>query len=133
MHSDTGLEEGVAEVSLMVGDANASGRLSVAHTEDLVWFLARSALIITWLDVDRGDRADTTAILPLRPLCLEVTKLATRCIAVGKGLPTRVGLSLTDGLWASMREFKDDHGPSLYCDYAESESETDDLHTTTLF
>ena len=133
VHSDRGLQEGVAEVALMIVDANAAGRLSVAHTEDLVWFLARSALIITWLDVDRGDREDTTAILPLRPLCLEVTKLATRCIAVGKGLPTRVGLSLTDGLWASMREVRNDHGPSLYCDYAASESETDDPHTPTLF
>jgi hypothetical protein len=117
----------------MIGDANAAGRLSVAHTEDLVWFLARTALIITWLDVDRGDREDTTAILSVRPLCLEVTKLATRCIALGKGLPTKVGESLTEGLWASMREVRGDHGPSLYCDYAGSESGTDDLNTSTLF
>jgi hypothetical protein len=134
VHSDSGfLEEGVAEVALMLCDANAAGRLSVAHTEDLVWFLARTALIITWMDVDRGDREDTTAILPLRPLCLEVTKLATRCISLGKGLPTQVGESLTKGLWAAMREVGNDHSPSLYCDYAASESATDELRTSTLF
>jgi hypothetical protein len=133
VHSDRGLEEGVAEVALMIGDANAARRLSVAHTEDLVWFLASTALVITLMDVDRGDREDTTAVLPLQPLCLEVTKLATRCISLGKGLPTRVGESLTEGLWAVMREVAKDHSPSLYCDYTESESETDDLHTSTLF
>ena len=133
VHSDSGLEEGLAELALMIGDANAAGRLSVAHTEDLVWFLARTALIITWLDVDRGDREDTTTILPVRPLCLEVTKLATRCIALGKGLPTTVGESLTEGLWASMREVRKGHSPSRYFDYAGSESGTDDLHTSTLF
>ncbi len=120
VHSYRGVEEGVAEMELMIGDAPGAGRLSVEHTEDLVWFLARAALLITWMDVDRGDREDTTVVLPLRPLCLEVTKLATRCISLGKGLPTCVGGTLTAGLWTAMREVGKDHSPSRYCDYATS-------------
>ncbi len=96
-------------------------------------FLARAALLITWMDVDRGDREDTTVVLPLRPLCLEVTKLATRCISLGKGLPTSVGETLTAGLWTAMREVGNDHSPNLYCDYTTSESETDAPPTSTLF
>jgi hypothetical protein len=128
------MAEGLADVVLLVGDANTAGRLSVAHTEDLIWFLARAALTITWMDFDRIDREDTTEVLPVMPLCLEVTKLATQCICLGKVLPTTVGETLTDGLLDAVREVRKDHSPnSLYCDFALSESETDDYHITTLF
>ncbi len=54
------MSHGLATIALVAGNAEVNGRLSVANTEDLVWFLARSAFIITWMDNDRMDRVETT-------------------------------------------------------------------------
>jgi hypothetical protein len=43
---ERGMDAGLVVLIIMVGDANIAGRLSVPQTEDLVWFLARSAFIL---------------------------------------------------------------------------------------
>ncbi len=137
VHGERGMFEGVCQLVILIGDACIAGRLSVAHTEDLIWFLARATLTIAWMDADRAEREDTTVVLPVMPLCLEVTKLATWCISLGKGLPTTVGETLTNGIMAAAKEIRRDHGPSLYCDFGEWKDpdvpESDGYHPITLF
>ncbi len=59
-----GMDNGLVAILLMAGDAEFGDRISLVHTVDLVWFLARSAFIIAWMDTDRADREDTTVVLP---------------------------------------------------------------------
>jgi hypothetical protein len=99
-----GMSHGLATIALVAGNAEVNGRLSVANTEDLVWFLARSAFIFNWMDNDRMDRVETTEVLPVMPICLEVLKMATLGIALGTGVPTKVVWTLTEAIFApSMR------------------------------
>jgi acyl carrier protein phosphodiesterase len=84
--------------------ANLSGEL----TTDLVWFMARSALILTWVDWDRASRLDFTNALPVMPLCREVVQMATRRIAMGKGLDQRVAESWRKALSRALHDLEQD-------------------------
>ena len=116
---ERGMDHGLAALMVMAGDANIAGRLSVPRTEDLLWFLARSAFILLWMDADRIDREDTAIALPVTSLCIEVVKMATRGIALGKGLPTKVARMFLRVVYRAVLEarFDDPARPRLYCDY----------------
>ncbi len=124
---ERGMDAGLVAIMLMAGDANIAGRLSVSRTEDLVWFLARSAFILLWMDADRIDREDSAIALPVTALCIEVVKMATRGIALGKGLPTKVARIFTRVLYSAVLEAKCDDPacPHLYCDYGGTDSDPD--------
>ncbi len=70
-----------ATLCLAVGDSPASLDISVELTLDMVWFLARGALIVRWMDLNRSRRLDSINALPMMPVCLEVCRMATRRIA----------------------------------------------------
>ncbi len=55
-------------------------------TIDIVWFMARGALVLQWMDWDRASRLDSTNAFPVMPICRECLQMATRRIAMGKGL-----------------------------------------------
>ncbi len=116
---ERGMDHGLVVLMIMAGDANIAGRLSVPQTENLVWFLARSAFILLWMDTDRIDREDMAIALPVTSMCIEVVKMATRGIALGKGLPTKVGQIFTRVLYSAVLEarFDDPFRPRLFCDY----------------
>ena len=116
---ERGMNAGLVVLIIMAGDANIAGRLSVPRTEDLLWFLARSAFILLWMDADRIDREDTAIALPVTSLCIEVVKMATRGIALGRGLPTKVARIFTRVLYSAVLEAKcdDPSRPRLFCDY----------------
>jgi hypothetical protein len=129
-----GMDHGLVTILLMAGDADIAGRLSVANTEDLVWFLARAAFIIAWMDTDHIDREDTTLVLPIMPLCLEVLKMATRGICLGKGLLTKVALTLPKGMMAAVKEINDaTYRDSLCCDLYKDDSDAEEYHPPPLF
>jgi hypothetical protein len=130
-----GMDSGLVAILLMAGDAEIGSRISVEQTTDLVWFLAPSAFIITWMDTDRTDREDTTVVLPILPLCLEVTKMATNCISMDQGLPTKVALTLTTGMMAVVKELNNaTYCDRFYCDlYADVSEADEESHPTPLF
>ena len=129
-----GLTHGLATIARVAGVAEPDGRLSVANTEDLVWFLARAAFILTWMDTDRIDREDTTMVLPVMPLCLDVVKMSTRCIYLGTGLPTKVVWRLTDAISTATAEIEvATSRDGLYCDIYEDLSSDEEGHPTPLF
>jgi hypothetical protein len=130
-----GMHNGLIAIWFMAEDAEIEGRISLVHIMDLVWFLARSAFIITWMNADRADRADTTVVLPIMPLCLEVLKMATNCISMDQGLPAKVALTLMTGMLAAVKEVKvATHRDGLYCDLAADDSDADEeSHPTPLF
>jgi hypothetical protein len=130
-----GMDNGLIVILLMAGDAVIGGHISLVHTVDLVWFLTRSAFIITWMDADRADREDTTVVLPIMPLCLEALKMATNCISMDQRLPTKVALTLTTGMMAAVKEVNDTtYRDRLYCDLAADDSDADEeSHPTPLF
>ena len=129
-----GMSHGLATIAGVAGNAGAEGRLGVAHTEDLVWFLARAAFIITWMDTDRIDREDTTMVLPVMPLCLEAIKMATRCICLGMGVPTKVVWTLTETMFAAVTEVGGATARDcLYCDIHEDLPSDEENHPTPLF
>ena len=84
--------------------ADLSGEL----TMDLIWFMARSAMVLSWMDWDRAARLDSTGALPVMPLCREVTQMATRRIAMGKGLDARVAASWHKLLSHALRDLQND-------------------------
>jgi hypothetical protein len=89
-----------ATLCLAVGDSPAGLDISVPLTIDIVWFLARGALMVRWMDLDRSRRLDSTNAVPMMPVCLEVCRMATRRIARDEGLATRVvRRSLSYCLW----------------------------------
>ena len=53
---------------------------------DIVWFMALCATLLIWLDWDRQARLDSTRALPVIPVCREVIEMATRRLAMGRGL-----------------------------------------------
>jgi hypothetical protein len=93
-----------ATLCLAVGDSPADLDISVPLTMDIIWFLARGALIVRWLDLDRGRRLDSTNALPMMPVCLEVCRMATRRIARDEGLSTRVAETFVDLLFMAGRD-----------------------------
>jgi hypothetical protein len=101
-----GLQSGLAQLSLLTDDTPMGRAISVANTEDFVWFLARCTYLLTWMDSDRGLHEDATEVLPVMPLCLELVHMATRCIALGKGLPRQVARSAINLLMFAAKEAK---------------------------
>jgi hypothetical protein len=97
---------GIAINDVRVGDLGAD--LSGALTMDVVWFMARSAMVLAWLDWDRVSRLDSTRALPVMPLCREVTEMATRRLAMGKGLDARVAASWQRVLCQALSDNRDD-------------------------
>jgi hypothetical protein len=81
-----GLGTALATLCLAIDEVPACTDLSVELTTDLVWFMARCALVLQWMDWDRASRLDSTNALPVTPLCRECMEMATRRIAMGKGL-----------------------------------------------
>jgi hypothetical protein len=97
-----------ATLCLAVGDSPRGLELSIPLTTDIVWFLARGALVLRWMDFHRGRRLDSTNALPMMPVCLEVCRMATRRIARDEGLATRVAETFVDLLFLAGRDFSDD-------------------------
>jgi hypothetical protein len=97
-----------ATLGLAVGDSPAGLDISVPLTIDIVWFLARGALLARWMDLNRGRRLDSTNALPMMPVCLEVCRMATRCIARDEGLATRVAETLVELLFVAGEDCRDD-------------------------
>jgi hypothetical protein len=81
-----GLRTALATFCLAFGDVQSGTDLSVDLTIDIVWFIARSALVLRWLDYDRGSRLDSTNAFPVLPACRECVEMSTRRVAMGKGL-----------------------------------------------
>jgi hypothetical protein len=75
---------------------------------DIIWFLARGALVVRWMDLDRSRRLDSTNSLPLMPVCLEVCRMATRRVARGEGLAARVAEYFVDLLFMAGRDVSND-------------------------
>ena len=103
-----GLVTAAATLCLAVGDSPRGLELSVPLTTDIVWFLARGALILRWMDFHRDRRLDSTNALPMMPVCLEVCRMATRRIARDEGLSTTVAETFVDFLFAAGEDYKDD-------------------------
>ena len=111
-----------ATLCLAVGDSPAGLDISVPLTIDIVWFLARGALLVRWMDLDRSRRLESTNALPMRPVCLEVCRMATRRIARNEGLATRVAETLVELLFVAGGDCRDDT-PSQRVNRAELMSE----------
>jgi hypothetical protein len=101
---DTGLHEALAVLSLACGDAPVGGDLSIPLTTDLVWFLARGAMVLHWMDLDRDRRLDSTEVLPVVPACREILLMATMRIALDKGLPSRIARRFVSSLLNAAHE-----------------------------
>ena len=61
-----------------------------------------------WMDLDRSRRLESTNALPMMPVCLEVCRMATRCIARDEGLATRVAETLVELLFVAGEDCRDD-------------------------
>ncbi len=61
------LHEAICGFSLACGDAPIGGDLSVPLTMDIVWFFARGAMVLHWMDLDRSERLESTEVLPVMP------------------------------------------------------------------
>jgi hypothetical protein len=67
----SGLHTALVTFCLAFGDVQAGTDLSVKLTIDIVWFVARSALALRWLDYDRCSRLDSTNAFPVLSACRE--------------------------------------------------------------
>ncbi len=67
----------MAMLCLAIDDVPMGTDLSVELTTDLVWFMARSALVLQWMDWDHASRLDSTNALPVMPVCRECIEMAT--------------------------------------------------------
>ena len=85
-----GLHNAICVFSLACGDASIGGDLSVSLTMDIVWFFARGAMILHWMDLDRSERLDSTEVLPVVSACRELLLMVVRRLAHDRGLPCRV-------------------------------------------
>ncbi len=97
-----------ATLCLAVGDSPSELDISVSLTMDIIWFLARGALVVRWMDLDRSRRLNSTNSLPLMPVCLEVCRMATRRIARDEGLAARVAEYFVDLLFMAGRDVSND-------------------------
>jgi hypothetical protein len=113
---------GAATLCLAVGDSPAGLDLSIPLTTDIIWFLARGALVLRWMDFDRGRRLDSTNALPMMPVCLEVCRMATRRIARDEGSATKVAEMFVDLLLVAGHDYDDDT-PLARAAHAELRSE----------
>jgi hypothetical protein len=78
------------------------------------------------------DRVETTEVLPILPICLEVLKMATLCIALG--VPTKVVWTLTEAIFVAVDEVSiSTSRDCLYCDIHEDLSSDEEGHPTPLF
>ena len=102
------LRPALATLCLAIGDVNSHVDLSEELTMDLVWFMARSASVLIWADWDRQSRLDFTRALPVIPLCREVVEMATRRLAMGKGLPQVVAESWRRALSWALHDLEND-------------------------
>jgi hypothetical protein len=102
------LVAGAATLCLAVGDSHAGSEISLPLTTDIIWFLARGALVLRWMDFHRSRRLDSTNALPMMPVCLEVCRMATRRIALDEGLSTKVAEMFVDFLLAAGEDYKHD-------------------------
>ena len=82
----SGLSTALAQFCLAIGDVPMGTDLSVSLTMDIVWFMARSALVLRWLDYDRESRLDSTNAFPVLPACRACLEMATRRISMDRGL-----------------------------------------------
>ena len=102
------LRPALATLSLAIGDVNCRLDLSEDLTMDLVWFMARSATVLIWVDWDRQSRLDFTRALPVMPICREVIEMATRRLAMGKGLAQYVADSWRKSVSWSIHDLEND-------------------------
>ncbi len=103
-----GLGTALATLSLAIGDVPPGTDLSVELTIDMVWFMARGALILQWMDWDRASRLDSTNAFPVIPICRECLQMATRRIAMGKGLDQRVAAAWRNSLSHAIHDVQND-------------------------
>jgi hypothetical protein len=82
----SGLSTALAQFCLAIGDVLMCTDLSVALTMDIVWFLARSALVLRWLEYDCESRLDSTNAFPVLPACKACLEMATRRISMDRCL-----------------------------------------------
>ena len=102
------LRPALATLCLAIDDVNSHVDLSEELTMDLVWFMARSATVLIWCDWDRQSRLDFTRALPVIPMCREVLGMATRRLAMGKGLAQSVAESWRKTLRCALRDAEND-------------------------
>ncbi len=93
-----GLSTALAIFCLAIDDAPIATDLSVELTIDIVWFMARGALVLQWMDWDRASCLDSTNAFPVMPMCRECLQMATRRIAMGKGLDRNVAATWRQAL-----------------------------------
>ena len=98
------LHVAICGFSLACGDAPRGGDLSVPLTMDIVWFFARGAMVLHWMDLDRSERLDATEVLPVVPACRELLLLATMRLAHDRGLPSRVARRFFGSLLTASHE-----------------------------
>ena len=103
-----GLGTALATLFLAIDDAPQGTDLSVELTVDMVWFMARGALVLQWIDWDRASRLDSTNAFPVMPVSRECLQMATRRIAMGKGLDRGVAAAWHRSLTRSLRDTQND-------------------------
>ena len=103
-----GLSTALALFCLAIDDVPMATDLSVELTIDIVWFMARGALVLQWMDWDRASRLDSTNAFPVMPMCRECLQMATRRIAMGKGLDRDVAATWRAALRHAVHDVQND-------------------------
>ena len=103
-----GLGTALATFCLAFDDAPMHTDLSVELTIDIVWFMARGALVLQWMDWDRASRLDSTNAFPVMPMCRECLQMATRRIAMGKGLDRDLAVTWRAALSHAIHDVQND-------------------------
>jgi hypothetical protein len=103
-----GLGTALATLCLAIGDAPPRTDLSVELTTEIAWFMARGALVLQWMDWDRASRLDSTNAFPVMPICRECLQMATRRIAMGKGLDQGVAEAWRKSLRRAIYDVQND-------------------------
>jgi hypothetical protein len=103
-----GLGTALSTLCLAIEDSPPGADLSVELTIDMVWFMARSAWILQWMDWDRASRLDSTNAFPVMPICRECIQMATRRIAMDKGLDQRVAAAWRTSLSHATHDVQND-------------------------
>jgi hypothetical protein len=103
-----GLDTALATFCLAIYDTPTGTDLSVDLTIDIVWFMARGALVLQWMDWDRADRLDSTNAFPVMPMCRECLQMATRRIAMEKGLDRNLAAIWREALSHAINDMQND-------------------------
>ena len=103
-----GLGTALATFCLAIEDTPMGNDLSVDLTIDIVWFMARGALVLQWMDWDRASRLDSTNAFPVMPMCRECLQMATRRIAMGKGLDRNLAAVWREALSHAIHDVQND-------------------------